>query len=81
MTKKNRLSSRKPDTTRRDFLTLTAGAVGTIGAVTALWPFLNSMNPAEDVLATAQVDVDLKEIPEGQTKNYYVAWKTRFYSS
>ena len=73
MTKKNRLSSRKPDTTRRDFLTLTAGAVGTMGAVTALWPFLNSMNPAEDVLATAQVDVDLKEIPEGQTK--IIMWR------
>ena len=35
------------DTSRRDFLTLTAAAVGGIGAAAALWPFIDSMNPAQ----------------------------------
>ena len=54
--------------TRRDLLTLTGAttafvAVG-VGAVT--WPFIASMNPAQDVLALASIDVDLRPIAAGQ---------------
>lgn len=54
------------DETKRDFLYLTAGAVGAVGAAGALWPFLNSMNPAADVRALASIEVDLSPIEPGQ---------------
>lgn len=63
----------KKDPTRRDFLLLTAGAVGTVGAAYFSWPFIDSMNPAADVLAQSTVDVDLAPIPEGQAIT--VVWR------
>ena len=54
-------------TTRRDFMMLTAGALGAVGAASALWPFVNSMNPSADVLALASIEVDLSPIKPGQT--------------
>lgn len=54
--------------TRRDFLSLTAVAMGAVGAGAVAVPFINSMNPSEDVMALATIDIDLKEIPVGQTK-------------
>lgn len=59
--------------TRRDFLKLTAGAVGSVGAISAVWPFMDSMNPAADTLAQASVEVSLNEIPEGSAKT--VLWQ------
>ena len=54
------------DTSRRDFLTLTAAALGGIGAASALWPFIDSMNPAKDVLALSSTDVDISPVQVGQ---------------
>lgn len=51
---------------RRDFLILTAQAMGLVGAGTLLWPFIDSMNPSADVLAMASTEVDLSAIAEGQ---------------
>ena len=51
---------------RRDFLTLTATAVGGLGAASLAWPFIHSMEPAADVLALASTEVDLSAIAEGQ---------------
>jgi len=51
---------------RRDFLILTAGAMGAIGVAGALWPLISSMNPAADVLALASADVDISKVAEGQ---------------
>ncbi|HTY67816.1 MAG TPA: ubiquinol-cytochrome c reductase iron-sulfur subunit [Alphaproteobacteria bacterium] len=59
--------------TRRDFLYLTAGAFGAVGAALALWPFIDSMNPAADVLALSTVEVDISPITEGQ--RITVAWR------
>lgn len=53
--------------TRRDFITLTAGAIAGVGAVAAAWPFVHSMNPAADVLALSSIEVDLSPIQPGQT--------------
>ena len=53
--------------TRRDFLVLTAGALAAVGAASALWPFVDSMNPAADTLALASTEVDLSPIVEGQS--------------
>lgn len=51
---------------RRDFLTLTAQAMGAVGAGALLWPFVQSMNPSADVLALASTEVDLSAIAQGQ---------------
>jgi ubiquinol-cytochrome c reductase iron-sulfur subunit len=54
------------DPKRRNFLMLTAGAVGGVGAAGALWPFISSMNPAADTLALSTTEVDLSAIAPGQ---------------
>jgi ubiquinol-cytochrome c reductase iron-sulfur subunit len=63
----------KTEPTRRDFLLLTASAVGAVGTAYFAWPFLDSMNPAADVLAQSSVDVDLAPIPAGQAIT--VVWR------
>lgn len=60
-------------TTRRDFITLTASAMAAIGGATALWPFIQSMNPAADTLALASTELDLGAIAEGQAVK--VMWR------
>ena len=50
---------------RRDFLYLATGAMGAIGAATAAWPLIDSMNPSRDVLALATIDVDLTPVEKG----------------
>lgn len=59
--------------TRRDFLYLTAGAMGAVGAGTALWPFVDSMNPAKDTLAVAETEVNIAAIEVGQSVT--VVWR------
>ncbi len=54
-------------TTRRDFMLLTASALGAVGAGVAAWPLVNSMNPAADVLALSSIEVDLSAVQPGQT--------------
>lgn len=57
-----------PDgTTRRDFLVISANALGAVGAASVAWPFIDSLNPSADVLALATVEVDLSPIQAGQT--------------
>lgn len=59
--------------TRRDFMVLTAGALGAVGAASVAWPFINSMNPSADVLALSTIEVDLSPIQPGQTVK--VKWR------
>ncbi len=54
------------DLTKRDFLTLLTGSAAVIGAASLVWPFVDSMNPARDVLALSSIDVDLTPVVEGQ---------------
>ena len=61
-----KLSVENKEPTRRDFLTLTAGAMGAVGVGAVALPFINSMNPAADVLALASIDVDVKNVQPGQ---------------
>lgn len=53
-------------TPRRDFLLLTAQAMGAVGAGALLWPLVDSMNPSADVLALASTEVELAAIAVGQ---------------
>lgn len=59
--------------TRRDFVVLSATTVAGVGAAICAWPFLDSMNPASDVLALASIEVDLSPIELGQTLK--VLWR------
>ncbi len=52
---------------RRDFVVLTASAVAAVGAAACAWPIIDSLNPAENVLALSSVEVDLSNIKPGQT--------------
>lgn len=61
--------------TRRDFLLLTATAVGAVGAGLAAWPFIASMNPAADTLAESSIEVDLSPIEVGQAIT--VMWRKK----
>ena len=45
-----------PGDTRRDFLLLTAGAIGGVGVVATIWPFIDTLNPARDTLALSTTD-------------------------
>ena len=58
---------------RRDFLYLATGAVGVVGAATAVWPLIDSLNPAADTLALATIDVDLAPVAAGQAIT--VTWR------
>ena len=59
--------------TRRDFLTLSATALSVVGLATALWPFIDTLNPAKDTLALSTTDVDLGPVQLGQRLT--VAWQ------
>ena len=51
---------------RRDFLNLAAVSVAGVGGVAMLYPLVNQMNPSADILALAQIDVDISAIQPGQ---------------
>ncbi len=51
---------------RRDFLYLTTGAFAAVGAAVTLWPLIDSMNPAADILSVSTTDVDISPVDLGQ---------------
>ncbi len=55
------------DPKRRDFLKLTTTSFGVLGVCAAAWPFINSMNPAADVMAVASIEVDVSKLEPGQS--------------
>jgi ubiquinol-cytochrome c reductase iron-sulfur subunit len=59
--------------TRREFLYLLAGGLGAVGTAAAIWPLIDSMNPAADVLALASTEVDLSPVEVGQ--RITVTWR------
>jgi ubiquinol-cytochrome c reductase iron-sulfur subunit len=55
------------DVSRRDFLKLVTLATAAIGGAAIAWAFIDSMNPAADVVAAgAPIDVDLSKLTPGQ---------------
>ncbi len=59
--------------TRRDFLLIATSAVGAVGTALAVWPLIDNMNPAADVLALSSTEVDLSPIEVGQSIT--VVWR------
>lgn len=51
---------------RRDFINIAAVSVASVGGAALLFPLVNQMNPSADVLALAQIDVDISAIQPGQ---------------
>lgn len=66
-------SAEEDGTSRRDFLYMTAGAMGAVGTACAVWPVVDSLSPAADTLALASVDIDISGIPVGESKT--VKWR------
>ena len=62
-----------PDKKRRDFLQLSTITIGAVGTAAFMWPFIKSMNPAEDTLALGTTEVDISVIEEG--KSITVKWR------
>ena len=71
--KNRKVSPETKKESRRDFLHLTTISIGGIGTAAFMWPFLKSMNPAEDTLALGSTEVDLTNINVGQAKT--VKWR------
>ena len=59
--------------TRRDFLLIATGVVSVVGAGLAVWPLVDSMNPAADTLALASTGVNLAPVQVGQ--RITVVWR------
>jgi len=59
--------------TRRDFLYVATGAVGAVTVGAAVWPLINQMNPSADVLALAEIEVDIGDLAEGSQMT--VKWR------
>jgi len=51
---------------RRDFINIAAVSFAGVGSAALLYPLVNQMNPSADVLALAQIDVDIAAIEAGQ---------------
>ncbi|HVC50430.1 MAG TPA: ubiquinol-cytochrome c reductase iron-sulfur subunit [Stellaceae bacterium] len=65
-----------PGTPRRDFLLLVSTALGVVGAGAAVWPLVDTLEPAADTIAAgAPIDVDLTPVKPGQ--QITVIWRGR----
>ena len=51
---------------RRDFLGIAAATMAGIAAAIAVWPLIDSMQPAKDTLALSSIEVDLAPVQLGQ---------------
>lgn len=61
------------ETSRRDFLVVSATAFSGVGAALALWPFVRQLAPDAATLALANIEVDLAPIAQGQAAT--VMWR------
>ena len=66
-TQQDQISSVSNTESRRDFLYLSSITVGGVGIAAFMWPFIKSMNPAEDTLALGTTEVDISNVNEGQS--------------
>lgn len=59
--------------TRRDFLYLTTGMAGAVGAVSVAWPFIDQMRPDASTLALASIEVNVAAVQPGMSLT--VKWR------
>lgn len=60
---------------RRLFIEKATCAVAGVGIAAATWPFISSMNPADDVLSKSTLEVDISQIKTGEVKT--VEWQSK----
>lgn len=70
---KTSTSTTKVDESRRDFLSTVTTTFGAAGAACAAYPLIKQMSPSDDVKAQATTEVNLSEIPLGESK--IVMWQ------
>lgn len=58
---------------RRDFLMTLTGVATTVGLGAACVPFISSMKPGADVMSKATVEVEIGDIPRGESRT--VEWQ------
>ena len=68
-------ADRSGEPTRRDFLYLTTGMAGVVGAAVVAWPFIDQMRPDASTLALASIDVDVSGLEPGMSLT--VQWRGR----
>lgn len=66
-------TSEASEPTRRDFLYLTTGMAGAVGAVAVAWPFIDQMRPDASTLALASIEVDVASLTPGMSLT--VKWR------
>ena len=66
-------SIKEDNTTRRDFLYITTGAFGAVGAAAVVWPLIDQLNPDASVKAVSTIEVDISSIEPGSFLK--VAWR------
>ena len=66
-------SIKDDNTTRRDFLYITTGAFGAVGAAAVAWPLIDQLNPDASVKAVSTIEVDISSIEPGSFLK--VAWR------
>ena len=66
-------SEASTEPTRRDFLYLTTGMAGAVGAVSVAWPFVDQMRPDASTLALASIEVDVASLEPGMSLT--VKWR------
>ena len=59
--------------TRRDFIYITTGAFGVVGAASVAWPLIDQLNPDASVKAVSTIEVDISSIEPGSFLK--VAWR------
>ncbi len=65
-----------PEPNRRDFLFIATGALAGVGGALTLWPLVDQMEPAANVLAAgAPVTVDISHLEPGQQMT--VIWRSK----
>lgn len=69
----NETQEQVKDDKKRKVITTTAYAAAGVGVACALYPFVSSLSPAEDVKALASIEVDLTSIRVGDEKK--VMWR------
>lgn len=71
MTAQSNIPHRDPP--RRDFIVIAAGTFAGIGNVATMWPFIDALNPSDDVLAFSTTELDLTPIEPGQ--RITISWR------
>ena len=66
MSKKSNTKNENDDS-KRDFLLVSTYALAGVGAASFVWPLIDQMNPAADILALASTEIDLSSLEEGQS--------------